>query len=224
MPEIMFTGPAGRLEGKFHEALDPKAPIVLVLHPHPQHGGTMNNKVVYRLYKTFVDKGFTVLRFNFRGVGKSQGSYDKGEGELSDAAAALDWLQNTYPQVQDFWIAGFSFGAWIAMQLLMRRPELRGFVAISPPADRYDFSFLAPCPVSGQIIQGDADTIVTPAAVEKLAVKLNNQRGIAIDFKMVPDADHFFTKQLDELSAHVGDYLDGVSNFFHDPIKMYATG
>ncbi len=213
MPEVIFAGAVGRLEGKYQQSLDSKAPVALILHPHPQHGGTMNNKVVYTLYKTFAGKGFTVLRFNFRGVGRSQGSYDNGEGELSDAASALEWLQSINPHAQDVWVAGFSFGAWISMQLLMRRPELRGFVAVSPPADRYDFNFLAPCPVSGQIIQGNADTIVTPAAVEKLAVKLNNQRGIAIDFRMIADAGHFFTKQLEELSFHVSQYLNKSPSF-----------
>ena len=222
MPEVFFTGAAGRLEGKYHVAHDPKAPVALILHPHPQHGGTMNNKIVYALYKTFVEKGFSVLRFNFRGVGRSQGSYDNGEGELSDAASALDWLQTMNLQSREFWVAGFSFGAWIAMQLLMRRPELNGFIAVSPPADRYDFNFLAPCPVSGQIIQGDSDAIVTHTAVEKLTVKLNNQRGIAIDYRLIPGADHFFTKQLDELTKYASDYLD--AHAFMEPKKKVAVG
>ena len=207
MPDVIFTGAAGRLEGKYQSSGDPKGPVALILHPHPQHGGTMNNKVVYSLYRTFFDQGFTVLRFNFRGVGRSQGSYDNGEGELSDAASALDWLQSTHTQSQEFWVGGFSFGGWIAMQLLMRRPELGGFVAVSPPADRYDFNFLAPCPVSGQIIQGTEDTVVTPAAVDRLATKLNLQRGIAVDFNVIEGADHFFTQHLGELSGYVSQYL-----------------
>lgn len=207
MPEVIFTGAAGRLEGKYQASEDPKGPVALILHPHPQHGGTMNNKVVYTLYRTFSDAGFNVMRFNFRGVGKSQGSYDNGEGELSDAASALDWLQSIHPNSTEFWVSGFSFGAWISMQLLMRRPELSGFVAVSPPADRYDFNFLAPCPVSGQIIQGDQDTIVTPSAAEKLAAKLNLQRGISIDYCPIKGADHFFSQQLVELSNLVSGYL-----------------
>ncbi|HVO01336.1 MAG TPA: hypothetical protein VMT54_04005, partial [Candidatus Cybelea sp.] len=89
MPEIILNGPEGRLEGRYQQNSTPNAPIALMLHPHPQHGGTMNNKVVYSLYQSFQRLGFSVLRFNFRGVGRSQGKFDRGEGELSDAAAAL---------------------------------------------------------------------------------------------------------------------------------------
>ena len=105
----------------------------------------MNNKVVYALYQCFVRRGYSTLRFNFRGVGRSQGSFDRGEGELSDAASALDWLQTYNPNAGSCWVAGFSFGAWIGMQLLMRRPEIESFISIAPPANMYDFTFLAPC-------------------------------------------------------------------------------
>jgi uncharacterized protein len=162
MPEVIFPGPEGRLEGRFHPGTRPRAPVALILHSHPQAGGTMNNKIVQLLYQTFVKRGFATLRFNFRGVGKSQGVFDNGIGELSDAASALDWVQQIHPEAETTWVAGVSFGAWIGMQLLMRRPEIRGFISIAPPANMYDFSFLAPCPSSGIIIQGEADEVVTP--------------------------------------------------------------
>ena len=127
MPEVIINGPAGRIEGRYHHNNAPNAPIALFLHPHPQHGGTMNNKVIYTLYYMFVRRGFSCLRFNFRGVGRSQGTFSRGEGELSDAAAALDWLQSYNENASQCWISGFSFGAWIGMQLLMRRPEIAGF-------------------------------------------------------------------------------------------------
>src|SRR5712671_6074676 len=97
MPDVIINGPEGRIEARYHHARGGTAPMAVVLHPHPLHGGTMNNKVVYTLYQTFVRKGFSTLRFNFRGVGRSQGSFDRGEGELADAAAALDWLQGYNP-------------------------------------------------------------------------------------------------------------------------------
>ena len=124
MPDVIFNGPEGRLEGRYQHAKRDDAPVALILHPHPQHGGTMNNKVVYSLYHSFSRRGFSTLRFNFRGVGRSQGAFDSGLGELSDAAAALDWMQGHNPNATGCWIAGFSFGAWIAMQLMMRRPEI----------------------------------------------------------------------------------------------------
>lgn len=207
MPDVIFNGPEGRLEGRYQHSKKPNAPIALMLHPHPQYGGTMNNKVVYTLFHAFVRQGFSVLRFNFRGVGRSQGVFDRGEGELSDAASALDWLQTYNENASSCWIAGFSFGAWIGMQLLMRRPEINGFISVAPPANMHDFSFLAPCPSSGLIIQGDKDEVVPEPSVKKLVDKLSSQRGISIDYRVVPGADHFFQEQMEELSAHVDDYL-----------------
>ncbi|MEO0389103.1 MAG: alpha/beta hydrolase, partial [Pseudomonadota bacterium] len=159
MPEVIFPGPEGRLEGRYHPQKSKDAPIAIILHPHPQFGGTMNNKVVYNLHYAFHEIGFTVLRFNFRGVGRSQGQYDEGLGELSDAASALDWLQRSNPSSQNCWIAGFSFGSWIGTQLLMRRPEAKALIAVSPPAARFDFSFLSPCPGHALVVQGTADDI-----------------------------------------------------------------
>ncbi len=207
MPEVIFNGPDGRIEGRYQHAKTPNAPIALVLHPHPQYGGTMNNKVVYALYQTFVAKGFSVLRFNFRGVGRSQGQFDNGQGELSDAASSLDWLQTQNPNAPACWIAGFSFGAWIAMQLMMRRPEIGGFISVAPPASIYDFSFLAPCPASGLIVHGDKDELVPLAAVNKLAQKLSSQKNIKIDYRVIEGADHFFASHGDNLNQIVESYL-----------------
>ena len=105
----------------------------MILHPHPSAGGTMNERITQALFKTFQRRGFATLRFNFRGVGKSEGEFDQGVGELSDAASALDWVQSIHPEAEQTWVAGASFGAWIGMQLLMRRPEVRGFISIAPP-------------------------------------------------------------------------------------------
>ena len=207
MPEVIINGPEGRLEGRYHHSKQQNAPIALLLHPHPQHGGTMNNKVVYTLYHAFVRRGFSALRFNFRGVGRSQGSFARGEGELADAAAALDWLQGYNANASACWIAGFSFGAWIGMQLLMRRPEIDGFISVAPPANLYDFGFLAPCPSSGLIIHGDKDQLVPLESVQKLINKLMHQRDITIDFRLVKGADHFFQNRLDELDEEVEEYL-----------------
>lgn len=207
MPEVIFNGPDGRIEGRYHHAKNPTAPIALLLHPHPQHGGTMNNKVVYAMYQSFMQHGFSVLRFNFRGVGRSQGEFDSGIGELSDAAAALDWMQTHNPNTRTCWIAGFSFGAWIAMQLMMRRPEITGFISVAPPANSNDFTFLAPCPASGMIVHGADDDVVPVASVDKLTSKLSAQKNIEIDYRIVKNCDHFFANHIDTLTDHVNDYL-----------------
>jgi len=207
VPEVIFNGPDGRLEGRYQQGPTATAPVGLVLHPHPLYGGTMNNKVVYALYHAFARCGFSVLRFNFRGVGRSQGSYDEGQGELSDAASALDWLQSYNPNSNGCWVAGFSFGAWIAFQLLMRRPEIDAFVAVSTPASMFDFTFLSPCPVSGLMIHGENDELIPEASAAKLANKLTNQRGITVDYQRIPKADHFFRDQLGDVSDRVEAYI-----------------
>src|SRR5258708_22979052 len=115
----------------------------------------MNRQVICERYYAFVRGNFSVKRFNFRGVGRSQGAFDHGQGELSDAASALDWAQSINPEARSCWIAGFSFGAWIGMQLLMRRPEIESFISVAPPSYLYDLSFLAPFPASVLIWHGD---------------------------------------------------------------------
>ena len=168
----------------------------------------MNNKIIYALYQTFVQRGFSVLRFNFRGVGRSQGQFNNGQGELSDAASALDWMQSRNGNTQSCWIAGFSFGAWVSMQLMMRRPEIDGFISIAPPASMHDFSFLAPCPADGIIIHGDKDDVVPQASVDKLVQKLQKQKNIEIEYRIIKGSDHFFQKHMDKLSQEVNDYLN----------------
>lgn len=207
MAEVFFNGPAGRIEGRYTESTNPKAPLALVLHPHPLYGGTMNNKIVYNLYKTLAENDFTVLRINFRGVGRSAGKFDNGIGEMTDAATALDWLQLTNPLAHENLIAGFSFGAWVAMQLIMRRPEITNFIAVSPPVNKYDFSFLAPCPTPGMILQGDLDSVVSEESVHELAQKLSKQKNIRVEYRMIQGADHFFRERISKLSEEVNDYL-----------------
>lgn len=208
MPEVIFAGPEGRLEGRYHPQKARDAPIAIILHPHPQFGGTMNNKVTFNLHYAFYNMGFTVLRFNFRGVGRSQGEYDQGIGELSDAAAALDYVQALNPSAKHCWVAGFSFGSWIGMQLLMRRPEISGFITVAPNANMYDFSFLAPCPASGLIINGTNDRVVPPVDIEGLVEKLHEQKGITVTHTVMEGAGHFFEDpHMEPMIAHVDKYV-----------------
>ncbi|MBR1904068.1 MAG: alpha/beta hydrolase [Alphaproteobacteria bacterium] len=207
MVEVLFNGHAGRIEGRYHKSERPNAPVALILHPDPLFGGTMNNKVVYSLFSCFKDLGFSVLRFNFRGVGRSQGQFNEGIGELSDATIALDWLQNMNPDAKLCLIAGYSLGAWIGFQLLMRRPDINNFIAVTPPANEKDFTFLAPCPTSGLIVQGGRDEIVNPQEVERMARRLNQQRHVEIDFAMIEDGDHMYNDHLKDLYKVTGQYV-----------------
>ncbi len=212
MSELLFMGPAGRIEARYHPSATQGAPVALILHPNPQLGGTMNNKVVYTLYQAFVKLGFSVMRFNFRGVGKSQGVFDGDpNNEMADTLAALDWLKKLNPEAFNCWIAGYSFGAWIGCQILMRRPDVNGFVAVSPPANVCDFSFLSPCPASGLIVQGTADTVVSPADSRALAERLDGCRRVKVNYIEIPQADHLYEGYLknvyDAVVSHVPDLL-----------------
>ncbi len=212
MMQVSINGPAGRIEGVYVESKDKNAPLALVL-PHPLNEGTMNNKVVLTMYNALIESGFSVLRINFRGVGRSQGQFDNGVGELTDAATSLDWLQNANPFNNVNLVAGFSFGAWIALQLIMRRPEIVGFIAASPPASdsKYDHSSLFPCLSPGLIIQGDQDSGTSEKSVLDLAHKLSKQN-CKVQCKIIPGADHFFRGKTDQLSIAVKDYLQNDFN------------
>ncbi|MCL2673638.1 MAG: alpha/beta hydrolase, partial [Alphaproteobacteria bacterium] len=206
MADITFNGPDGKLEGKYTAAKDSAAPLVIVLHQHPKMVGNMDNKIVFAMYQSFVDMGFSAMRFNFRGVGKSAGVFDEGT-ELGDVAAAFDWLQDMNKEAKTCWVAGHAYGAWTGMQLLMRRPEIVGFVAAAPPANTKDFSFLAPCPTSGLIMQGGDDAFVNETSVRALSEKLSMQRGIKVDYVCMEGANHEFNGRLRDVYDTVTDYV-----------------
>ena len=212
--EIFIPGPAGRLDAKYFKSKKKTSPIALVLHPHPQYGGTMNNKVVVDTFNTFKENDFSVCRVNFRGVGKSDGEFNNGQGELADAAAALDWIERENFDNSQCWIAGFSFGSLIAMQLLMRRPEINRFIIISPQPNVYDFSFLSPCPTSGMIVSGKKDELVSVQSLNELKNRLANQKGINIKFDQISEANHFFSKSENSLKNTLNKYIAKESALF----------
>ena len=205
--EIFIPGPAGRLEAKYYKSKKSTSPIALVLQPHPQYGGTMNNRIVQLMYNIFLENGFSVIKVNFRGVGKSDGVFDNGQGELADAAAALDWLERENFDNSQCWVSGFSFGSLIAMQLLMRRPEINRFIAISPQPNAYDFSFLSPCPSSGLMVYGKKDELVPMEYITELDKRLSAQKGIKVEFQSIPDANHFFSKNENNLVKTLDKYI-----------------
>ena len=205
--EIFIPGPCGRIQARYFKNKQQGAPIALVLQPHPQYGGTMNNRIVYEIYNGFYKNGFSVIRINFRGVDKSDGVFDNGQGELSDAAAALDWIEKNNPGYSQCWVSGFSFGSLICMQLIMRRPEVNKFVAVSPQPNVYDFTFLAPCPISGLMIYGKNDELVPEEQVLKLKKRLSIQRNIEVKFDSILNGNHFFKNKEKELFSTVESYI-----------------
>ena len=205
--EIFIPGPCGRIQAKYYKSKKQGSPIALVLHPHPQYGGTMNNRIVYETYNCFYKNNFSVIRINFRGVDKSDGIFDNGQGELSDAAAALDWIERENPGYSQCWISGFSFGALICMQLIMRRPEVNKFITISPQPNLYDFTFLSPCPISGIIILGKNDELVQADSISNLKKRLSMQKNIEVKFDTIPNANHFYKNKEKELADSINRYI-----------------
>ena len=215
--EVIITHSEHRLEGRYYKNQDKNAPTAIILPPNPLQGGTMNNKVVYRTFHALISIGFSVLRFNYRGVGKSEGTHDGGTGELHDAAVALDWMQCRHIEANGYWVVGFSFGAWLGLQLLMRRPEIDGFVSISPPATLYPFDFISPCPIPGLIIQGTDDTISRESDSYALFQKLHKQKNAQVDYHLINGADHFYNNHIPDLTEKICSFIKETINVTREP-------
>ena len=201
MQEVIFNGQEGKLGGRLLTGSDSKAPAALLLSPHPKYG-TMNNKLLYRAFYTFADEGLSVLRFNYRGIGRSQGVFDEDDKSATmDAAAALDYLQDRVPSASSYWILGLSFGAWIGMRLLIRRPEVGAFVAISPLTNVYDFASISPCPGEICILHGTEDKSVPEESVYNVYESIRKQKNSSIEYIPMYGADHMFKDKLDDMSS-----------------------
>jgi len=193
---LRLDGPAGPIEGILQErdARD-HAWFAIVCHPHPQHGGTLHNKVVHKVAAELHELGGAVLRFNFRGVGHSAGSFDHGVGELEDARAALGWMEDRYPAARQ-WLAGFSFGSWVAARLAGAAPAIERVILVAPPVGTADFSVLRTTDVPKLIIQGTADDICPLAALSREFLDWAPPKTLI----RVPGASHFFHRQLTDLA------------------------
>ena len=196
--KISIRGPAGALEAILESPGDAEIKgVAVVCHPHPQHGGTMHNKVAHTLARSFVRSNFAVLRFNFRGTEGSDGVYDNGVGELDDALAAMAWMRQQKTEVP-LWLAGFSFGAAIAVRAAVAR-DVGGLISVAPAIYRFagNLNNQPECP--WLIIQGDEDELVeideTVEWVDSLAP--------GPELLVVPGAEHFFHGRLHELREAV---------------------
>jgi alpha/beta superfamily hydrolase len=174
--------------------------VALVLHPHPLGGGTMHNKVVFRAAAALNDAGLTVLRFNFRGVGKSTGVHDDGRGEQDDVRAGLDYLSQQYPG-QRITLCGFSFGARVGLDVGIHDPRVEYLIGIGTPLDKYDFGFLAECRKPLLLVHGEHDEYGDVEDLRKLAAEL--EKNTAVRLVVVPGAGHFFDGGLDELKQAI---------------------
>lgn len=201
---VKFTGSAGILEGLLDRPSSAPSAVAVVCHPHPMFEGTMHNKVAYILARAFNDLGAVSLRFNFRGVGGSEGQYDEGQGETDDALAAMDWLSAQYPGLP-LWLAGFSFGAYVALRAQSQRVVSR-LVTVAPAVERFDTTAIELPGMPWLLIQGDADDVVSPQAVFDWAASLAIPPHVAV----LQGAGHFFHGRLNELrQTVVSAFADG---------------
>ena len=197
---LFLAGPAGRLEALLEEPDQPPIGIALVCHPHPQHGGTMHNKVVFRVAKGLRRSGHVVLRFNYRGVNLSEGEYAHGEGELDDARIALDVLGSRYPALP-LTLAGFSFGSRIALRMGCAPGALapRRVIAVGFPTVYKDRAFLDNCTVPRIFIQSTRDQFGPVDELRPLVEALPDPKKLI----WIDAQDHFFAGALEQLEESV---------------------
>ena len=193
---LMLPGPAGQLEVAVDLPEGETAPLpltVIVCHPLSTEGGSLNNKVVTMAARSLRELGASSVRFNFRSVGKSEGSFDHGEGEQQDLLAVVAWVREQRPD-HDLWLAGFSFGAYVSLRAAHAvQPE--GLISIAPPAGRWDFRGIVPVPCPWLLIQGENDEIVDPQAVYDWVATLKRKPELV----RMPDTSHFFHRKLIDL-------------------------
>jgi alpha/beta superfamily hydrolase len=201
LERLSIDGPAGPLEAIVEDPGLPGEGYAVLCHPHPLHGGTMDNKVVHTLARAFRETGIPTLRFNFRGVGSSAGTYDHGNGETADADAVAAYGALRWPD-RRLLLAGFSFGAFVALRLSLERGASR-LITVAPPVDRMDFSALAVPSCPWLVVQGDSDEVVDPQRVFAWAKSCKPQPKLVV----MPGVGHFFHGHLPLLRDAVIDAI-----------------
>ena len=190
-----------KIEGRLDNA--PREKAAIVTHPHPLSGGDMNNNVVEAMVQAYGEKGYTTLRFNFRGVGQSGGSFDEGIGEQEDVKAVLAYLSELGKSCID--LAGYSFGAWVNALGLKVFEDVKRVIMVSPPVNFIDFSFLDYNAKIQLVIAGSKDDIAPPGMIESMLPEWNPE----VQYKIIQGADHFYWGKSDEIKKIIQDFLDG---------------
>jgi alpha/beta superfamily hydrolase len=194
---LELQGPAGRIEALLQdrEGTEP-AFVAVVCHPHPLYGGTMHNKVTHRVATTLFALGAVVVRFNFRGVGRSEGVHDRGRGELEDSLVVLDWLRRRHPAAAA-WSAGFSFGSWVASRLAASDAAVERLVLVAPPVHTQTFEEMRVANVRKLVVQGTADEVCRPENLARVFPTWAEPKRL----ELVEGASHFFDRKLAELGG-----------------------
>lgn len=210
MVDIIITGESGKLHAVYHKSALPNAPLAVVLSGNPRQKYHMNDRVSYAMFRSFMDVGFSVVRFNYRGVGDSAGTIGTTSENMLDIATVIDWIQNHNEDSDKIWLAGHQLGAWYVLQAMMRRPEVSGFALVSPDSSVSDFAFLSPRPNRGLLLQGANETDDAKAFATHLTQILKKQAQIDLETIRVKNADASYGQPADlrqmynDLKAYVG--------------------
>ena len=197
-----IPGPAGPLEALIDLPDSEPRAVAVFGHPHPLHGGTMHTKALYQAAKAMPRIGVAALRFNFRGVGRSVGTFDSGAGEKDDFRAALAYVEQRFPDLP-IWAAGMSFGSWIAMTVGAEDARVSLLLAIAPPVDRYDFSALQTCTLPKFIVHGESDELISIKEIRKFYAQIPEPRELVT----IEDANHLFEGKTSLVGDAVEDLL-----------------
>ena len=197
-----IPGPMGPLEVLFDKPAGAPRAVVVFAHPLPTQGGTMHTKVVFQAAKALADIGCVVLRFNFRGVGRSAGTWDNGKGELDDYRAAVDYMAAQHPGLE-IWAAGFSFGSYIALTVGAADPRICTLIAVAPPVDRYDFQPAEESPKPKFIVHGERDELISLRSVRAFYARLQEPKELV----EIDRANHLFDGQAGEVGDALRDLL-----------------
>ena len=210
MVDVIITGESGKLHAVYHKSELEAAPLAVVLSGSPRQKCHMNDRVSYAMFRAFMDIGFSVVRFNYRGVNDSEGSIGTTSENMLDIATVIDWIQNKNEDSDKIWLAGHQLGAWYVLQAMMRRPEVSGFALVSPDPSVSDFGFLSPRPNRGLLLQGMKEGDEASAFGTHLTQILKKQAQIDLETIRVKNADACYSQAADlrqmynDLKAYVG--------------------
>lgn len=210
MVDVIIAGESGKLHAVYHKSEKESAPLAVILSGSPRQKHHMNDRVSYAMFRAFMDIGFSVVRFNYRGVNDSEGAIGTTADNMLDIATVIDWIQNKNEDSEKIWLAGHQLGAWYVLQIMMRRPEISGFALVSPDTSVSDFSFLSPRPNRGLLLQGANEGDEAHAFGAHLVQVLKKQGQINMETISVKNADALYSQpaglrqMYNDLKAYVG--------------------
>ena len=210
MVDVIITGESGKLHAVYHKSEQESAPLAVVLSGSPRQKCHMNDRISYAMFRAFMDIGFSVVRFNYRGVNDSEGAIGTTADNMLDIATVVDWIQNKNEDSEKIWLAGHQLGAWYVLQMLMRRPEITGFALVSPDVSVSDYGFLSPRPNRGLLLQGANEGDEAGTFAIHLTQVLKKQAQISLETIRVKNADASYSQPGDlrqmynDLKAYVG--------------------